>query len=657
MILDQIILENFGAYSGVQRANLTPEPGCPIVLFGGLNGGGKTTMLDALQLVLYGSKAHLSNRGRQRYDQYLRDCIHRGVDSSEGASIKLGFRRSIAGKSKNYEIHRSWRVLPDNKVEEQLQLFCDGIPDEILTEHWAESIENHLPASLAHLFFFDGEQIKELADGENTSKIIGTAVHSLLGLDLVERLDGDLKNLESRKRKELPRNLVSEQVEQTRLELEELDNKRQQLAEILGKLSNDSGRLKIQVQNLRLRFQAEGGELFLRRQEIEETFTKYNEERIELELLLREHAAGVLPLLEIEQLLLELQEQSTLEEEIHQSRSINQVLEHRDFSLLELISKRADKKLQKEVQGFLESDRQKRSEVADKPLLLEADEGFAIEIEHLRTQHIPKVGKEVKTLIQKLKQVEERITRVESELDRIPAQDQIAQIQSELTISEAKSAAKSKEIDEVRQQQRILDGQLELMSKRLRKFSEQELEVGFAAEDQQRVLKHSFRVRNTLEQFRIAVLKRHSHKIENLMFQSLQQLLRKQDLVSSLRIDPNRFDAQLNDQNGQTLPFERLSAGERQLLATSMLWGLARASGRPIPTVIDTPLGRLDSAHRKHLVERYFPAASHQVILLSTDEEIVGEYYQKLKPHICRNYLLAHDSSNGTTTIQEGYFS
>jgi DNA sulfur modification protein DndD len=52
------------------------------------------------------------------------------------------------------------------------------------------------------------------------------------------------------------------------------------------------------------------------------------------------------------------------------------------------------------------------------------------------------------------------------------------------------------------------------------------------------------------------------------------------------------------------------------------LRGLAKASGRPLPTIIDTPLGRLDSTRRRHLLERYFPVASHQVILLSTDEEI-----------------------------------
>ena len=107
---------------------------------------------------------------------------------------------------------------------------------------------------------------------------------------------------------------------------------------------------------------------------------------------------------------------------------------------------------------------------------------------------------------------------------------------------------------------------------------------------------------------------------------------------------------------GQTIPFERLSAGERQLLATALLWGLARASGRPVPTIIDTPLGRLDSSHRKHLVRGYFPRASHQVILLSTDEEIIGTRLTELTPWVTRVYRLAHDDQAGETSIEEGYF-
>ena len=104
------------------------------------------------------------------------------------------------------------------------------------------------------------------------------------------------------------------------------------------------------------------------------------------------------------------------------------------------------------------------------------------------------------------------------------------------------------------------------------------------------------------------------------------------------------------------LTAERLSAGERQLLAIALLWGLAKASGRLLPTAIDTPLGRLDAGHRMHLVERYLPFASHQVLLFSTDEEIAGDYLDRLKPWIGKSYYLNYDDSTGTTRIVPGYF-
>ena len=90
--------------------------------------------------------------------------------------------------------------------------------------------------------------------------------------------------------------------------------------------------------------------------------------------------------------------------------------------------------------------------------------------------------------------------------------------------------------------------------------------------------------------------------------------------------------------------------------ASPCFGGLAKASGRPLPTAIDAPLGRLDAAHRSYLVERYFPFASHQVLLLSTDEEITGDYLEKLKPWIGRSYQLEFDDDTGSTKILDGYF-
>ncbi|MFN7658955.1 MAG: DNA sulfur modification protein DndD, partial [Dolichospermum sp.] len=77
-----------------------------------------------------------------------------------------------------------------------------------------------------------------------------------------------------------------------------------------------------------------------------------------------------------------------------------------------------------------------------------------------------------------------------------------------------------------------------------------------------------------------------------------------------------------------------------------------------LPIAIDTPLGRLDSSHRNNLVERYFPSASHQVILLSTDTEIAKKEYQNLKETeaIAREYLLQYNSNKRETTIKPGYF-
>jgi DNA sulfur modification protein DndD len=136
----------------------------------------------------------------------------------------------------------------------------------------------------------------------------------------------------------------------------------------------------------------------------------------------------------------------------------------------------------------------------------------------------------------------------------------------------------------------------------------------------------------------------------------LRHLLRKERLIRDVEIDPATFAIRLHSDGGDVIAPERLSAGERQLLAVALLWGLARASGRSLPMIVDTPLGRLDSSHRAHLVERYFPSASHQILLLSTDEEINPGYRKKLAPHIGRTYLLVHDDEIGATRIEEGYF-
>src|SRR5579862_2955464 len=107
MILDELTLHNFGVYGGRQSVALTPTGlGRPIILFGGLNGGGKTTLLDALQLCLYGPAARCSNRNGLGYEEYLRRCIHRGAGPPE-AAIEVAFRHTANGEEQRFRLHRS----------------------------------------------------------------------------------------------------------------------------------------------------------------------------------------------------------------------------------------------------------------------------------------------------------------------------------------------------------------------------------------------------------------------------------------------------------------------------------------------------------------------------------------------------------------------
>jgi DNA sulfur modification protein DndD len=199
-----------------------------------------------------------------------------------------------------------------------------------------------------------------------------------------------------------------------------------------------------------------------------------------------------------------------------------------------------------------------------------------------------------------------------------------------------------------------LEAAIEKAKKNLKEYTEKTID----RKNREHIITASARVQETLKLFRERLTLRKLNKLENEVTECFRYLLHKSDLVHRIAIDTNTFSLSLYDLQGKPVPKHRLSAGEKQLLAIAFLWGLARVSGRRLPVAIDTPLGRLDSSHRSNLVERYFPSASHQVILLSTDTEIGKKEVETLRKNeaIAREYLLKYDSSTRQTTVQPGYF-
>ena len=305
---------------------------------------------------------------------------------------------------------------------------------------------------------------------------------------------------------------------------------------------------------------------------------------------------------------------------------------------------------------FLENDRNKRALAANSV----GDQRYASDavpvLAHTLRYVLPSVIADAEAVIAHLATISDGITRLERDLASVPDADSLADLQQKLDHAEATLREKNAALEAVALKQAALTGQRADAERRLERFADGAIDAEQREDSRGRILRHSARVRSTLTSFRSRVVQRHIARLEALILESLQQLFRKRTLAAQIVIDPDTFNVTLVNASGQTIPFHRLSAGERQLLATALLWGLARASGRPVPTVIDTPLGRLDSTHRQHLVRDYFPRASHQVILLSTDEEIRPAYLDILRPSIARTYRLNHNDATGATSIEEGYF-
>ncbi|TWW08294.1 hypothetical protein E3A20_25760 [Planctomyces bekefii] len=202
MILQELRLHNFCIYRGIHQFDLTPttEKGrCrPIVLFGGMNGGGKTTLLDAVQLLFFGKRASCSKRGDTSYEDFLKSCINHGVSPKDGASVGLSFLYASEGKEHIYDIDRSWSVSNSGSLREKTIVLKDGEPDQWMADNWAHLVDDLVPLGVAQLCFFDAEKVRFLAEHDDCSGALGDAIKALLGLDLPERLIADTAVLESR---------------------------------------------------------------------------------------------------------------------------------------------------------------------------------------------------------------------------------------------------------------------------------------------------------------------------------------------------------------------------------------------------------------------------------------------------------------------------
>jgi DNA sulfur modification protein DndD len=661
MLLEELTLNNFCLYRGQQTFALAPGKkngrARLIVLCGGINGGGKTTLLDAIQLALYGNRARCSKRASLPYDDFLRECIHRSAEPSEGASIALSFRYAAEGEEHLYDMRRAWQV-KEGRVRETLHVSRDGEYDRWLSDNWQQLVEELIPLGISQLFFFDAEKIRFLADDETGNQTLGTAIKSLLGLDLAERLIADATVLEGRLAKRMVADEDRAEVDELERQIAEAETELMRLTTDRASLENDVQRAANEARMAEERFANVGGEHWQEHESRKARKHVLKTRQDELEAELVDLAAGELPLALVPDLRERVVEQDVRERQATESLVAERLLEERDRSLLAVMEEqKVQARALKLVRELMEADRRQRSAAStaggERRLAL-SEQAHAL-LADLESHALPRRLEDAR-LLEQLRQVQHELEEIERSLAATPAEERIKDVAAEF--KQTSKRATLLEEEGRRQDAKIAAAKYakdELVDKRnklVRKRVQQEIRE----EETARMAKLAAQTKTTMQEFLRRATAAKIDRLSSLVTESFRFLLRKQTLVEQIMIDPQTFAIALFGRDGQAISKQRLSEGEKQIFAISVLWGLARASARSLPAIIDTPMARLDARHREHLVERYFPNASHQVIILSTDTEVDRRYYESLEPHLARAYHLNYDDERKATVAEEGYF-
>jgi len=667
MRLLELKITNFGVFQCLNSFDLEPTLG-PIVLFGGKNGSGKTTVLESIRLCLYGIRALPNKASKKEYDELIARKLHRQKNDGEAinhASITLRFEYAQFGNRNEYEVTRYWTI-KKKTVAEKLTVKKDNVYlKEMAEDRWQDFIDDLIPPGISGLFFFDGEKIQSLATDENNDQILGEEIKSLLGLNVIEKLQTDLDIYLYKQRKDSALAELSVNVDNAAHYRDLVETEYKAAKQDFSQTEASISFIKGQIEKTEKHISIESSGFATERNSIQENLLQTDALIQQTERSIHELSTGLLPFALVPNLLGELKKQILAESKYQQWASSQSIVRPRishmrgrieslDFWNIDdkSISDAAKTKISLELVKLLEGVLATPRSIVKIKIRHQLSDPDRIKLLGWIDTAIGDVPYQIKYLVEQLEKAELVRQELQSSLNRIPEDSVIKPIMEELNqhyqrLGELKSISEQQEKKLTTLSSRRLDAK-----KQLQKVYT-ELRTGENLEDRLTLVN---KVHGVLGKFLIDLTTEKIFELEKLIVSRFNELIRKPDLVKNVAIDPESFTISLRNTEETIISKESLSAGEKQMFAIAVLWALRQLSGRPFPVVIDTPLGRLDSEHRNNLVEDYFPRVSHQVIILSTDTEVDEKYFELLEPYISHSYHLVYDSSKGATKIQSGYF-
>ena len=676
MILSKIELTNFRSYHGthvIDLAQASLGSKRNIVAIGGLNGAGKTSLLEALGLCMLGKDdffRFLEKRDRKGEDlkfieRKLEGLLNRHAreEGVRRTTVVLVF--TIDDDEVTFE--RTWEY--DGKGRFKDETFNVKSKNRIFDldpEHIEDFRKAFIPSEVVPFFLFDGEEIQKLATDELGTEV-KKGIDSLLGFHVLDALKSDMDVLQDGYRKQTEKRNRQEE------ELADLRSRETKLSNQVGELNDAKVEIEDRVEELKERNHVLIEELNgllgghgKNPKDLQKQLELTNDSIRDIkEQVLGVVDRSIMPALPAE-LLVELETQLCGEEERSQwEEGKRKVAPQRQRLIDRIFGDNSPQPMPELELQQIEFFRQRISTEWDE-LFNPPPPGIAETVIHayLSNQERSQVqakcqqvmrsgGADLRDLFSQLDSAERKARNLRQQLEHIGDGERANAIIEEKSHIDKELGEAEQRWDSFKRQIQALETDLKEVKREIKNKEAELLKSGQSGDRANFVRK----VKRAVQLYQDSLRPQKRDEVARHLTEMYRLLARKEDVVRRIELDETTFRPSLLDRNGNTMPLNSLSAGEREIYALSLLWALAKTSRRLLPVVIDTPLARLDSQHRASIVKRYLPQAGPQVIVLSTDTEIDRENFELIDDYLAVSLRLDFDPVTEQTTVQNGYFS
>lgn len=658
MIFKKIELHNFGIYRGDHELQLDKLPKKNITLVGGMNGRGKTTILDAIFITFYGKRAlPLIQDEVKNYNNLMARFINKSA-TDLWTSVSVTIDLEDDGPT-TLTVQRKW-TLHKGKVVEELSVTKDGLEDKYLSDNWNYYVEEIIPFGISRFFFFDNEQIAKIADDDAFNEI-KDSIKAVMGVTNIDKLLADVQAV----MKEKQAKLTAESNDSTLSELKEVESSIMDLEQILAVIRMERAgivprleRTTADLEAYEQKFWRSGGNLGLKREEIEKEKARLvSEEETIKQKQLALAVSPATPLTLCRNLVQQTYNTAKEAEGLkyaHYSRPLVEEIVNRITSKVEGMDIDAVTKLKIQMILAEELSHYPAEAVDGEESVLSP--ASLLLLEKLIDSGFFDIVDQKNALIQQMEENESALLQIDAHLSSNAEKSNAADLLSRIRELDRIRDNFRYEIDRLDKQFDAINAQLDGLNGKRLKLIKKIADIENSGDDDERILSYAAKTISVMETFKLRLQESKVKELESNITQCFKFLAQKEAMITSVEVDPSSLDIILRDYNGGILLKSQLSAGEKQMFAIAIIWGLALSSGYKLPVVIDTPMARLDSAHRYNFINRYLPNASSQVIVLSTDEEVNGQYLEQLREHIGTYYTLKYDEVDKSTSILPGYF-